>query len=57
MTQPNYFLSGDFSELVLITYYLFIIIFNDLDSDVIPFTSTWKMVKDTTNRILDNMIG
>ena len=28
-----------------------------LYSDVLPFTSTWKMVKDTPNHILKNMIG
>ena len=49
--------SGDLSELSLITYYLFLITFNYLDSNIIPFTSTWKMVKYNPNHIPDNMIG
>ena len=56
-TRSNYFLSIDLSEFSLITYYLLLIYFNYLDSDVLPFTSTWKMAKDTPNQIPKNMIG
>ena len=42
---------GSLSELSLITYSLFLITFNYLDSDVIPFASTSKTVKDTRNHI------
>ena len=38
------------------SYSLSLIPFNDLDSDVLLFTSTWKMVKDTPNHILENMV-
>ena len=50
-------MSGDLSELIMIPYYLFIIALTYLDSGVLPLTSTWKMVKDTPNHILENMIG
>ena len=30
---------------------------NDVYSYVITFTSTWNIVKDTTNHIIENMIG
>ena len=35
----------------------FLIPANYLYYDVLPFTSTWKMVKDASNNILMNMIG
>ena len=57
MIWSDYFLSGDLSELSLFTYYLLLIPFNYLDSDVIIFTSTWKMVKYTPNHIQENTIG
>ena len=36
---------------------MLLIPFNDLESDVFPLTYTWKMLKDTSNHIPENMIG
>ena len=36
---------------------LFFIPFNYSEYDIIPFKSTWNMVKDIPNHIPDNMIG
>ena len=41
----------------MITYSLFLIPFNYLYYDLIPFTYSWKMMKDTTNHILENVLG
>ena len=57
MSRSNQFPSRYLSEFILVTYPLFFIPFDSLDSDVIHFTSTWKMVKETTNYILYNTIG
>ena len=40
----------------LIKYYYFIL-FNYFDFTVINFTSSWKVVKDSSNQIPENMIG
>ena len=48
---------GYFSELSVSPYPLFPIPFNYLDSNILPFTSTWNMVKDTPKNMPDNMIG
>ena len=56
-TRLNQFSSGNLSELSLIPYYLFLITFNDLESDVIPFTFTINMVKDAPKHIQNNTIG
>ena len=56
-TRYNWFSFGDLSELILIMYYLLLITFNYLDSDVLSFTSDWNMVKDTPNHIPKNMNG
>ena len=53
--RPTQFLPGNLSEFSLVPYFLFLIIF--LDSGVLPFTSIWKMVKNTPNHISKNMIG
>ena len=37
--------------------FLFLIPSNSLCFSVLPFTSTWKLVKDATNYVLMNMIG
>ena len=66
LTQPNnssltththYLLSLDSIELSLIPYSLFLTPFNYLDPDFFNFTSTWNMVKEIPNHILENMIG
>ena len=49
------FLSGDLNKFRLITPFL--IPADYLYSDVLPLTSTWKMVKDAHNHIPMNMIG
>ena len=36
---------------------LFLINCKYLDSDALPLASTWNMVKDTPNHILENMVG
>ena len=35
----------------------FLIIFNYFNSNVLPLTYPWKVVKDSPNHILENMIG
>ena len=55
MNQSNYFPSVDLGELILITYFIFLITFNYLDSNVITFTSTLNMVKENPNHIPKNM--
>ena len=49
------FFLGDLSKFSLISHSLFLLMF--LYSDVLLFTSTWKMVKDTPDHIPMNIIG
>ena len=64
LTWPNYVLSYNSIYLVYVQRLewidfdsLFRINFNYLYSNVIPFIYTWKMVKDTPNHMIDNIIG